>query len=86
MAKSFVIHFAQSLHRVAALGDRLCGQVDGVIEFLLSILRARRKKICGGLKAKQESLETLQQRIVEVPSDARAFFDARLQGRAKFAL
>ena len=69
----------QSLHRVAALRDRLGRLVDGALKDLLRFGRTIRQKVERGLEPQQQPVEALQQRVVQVACDARPLADTRLQ-------
>ena len=56
----------QSLHRVAALGDRLRRLIDGARKDLLRFGRTIPEKVERGLKPKQQPVEALQQGVVQV--------------------
>ena len=66
----------QALHRVPAFGDRLRRVFNRTIQFLFRLCRALRQQVRRGLEPQQQSVEALQQRVVQLPRDARALVDA----------
>ena len=66
----------QALHRVAAFGDRLRGVFNRTIQLLFGLGRALRQQVRRGLESQQQTVEALQQRVVQLPRDARALVDA----------
>ena len=52
-----------------------------LVERLLRFGRALREHVDRGLKAEQHAVKALQQRIVQLPRDARALVDALVQAQ-----
>ena len=67
---------AQALDRVPAFGDRLRRVINRTIQFLFGLGRALRQQVRRGLELQQQSVEALQQRVVQLARDARALVDA----------
>ena len=67
---------AQALHGVAAFGDRLRRVINRTIQFLFGLGRALRQQVRRGLELQQQAVEALQQRVVQLPRDARPLVDA----------
>src|SRR5208282_4536485 len=70
---------AQALYGIPALRDRFSGLIDSALQCFPGFGRTLRQKISRCLKTQQESLETLQQSIVQFPRDACALADALFQ-------
>src|SRR5208282_3558589 len=56
---------SQTLHRIAALGDRLCGLVDNAADNGFRVGRPRRQQMEHALQARQQALEALEERVVQ---------------------
>src|SRR5215469_4323427 len=69
----------QVLDRVSAFGDCLLGSLDRAVQRLKRVFRATRKEISGSLEPKHETMQGLEQCIVQIASDACALVQARLQ-------
>jgi ParB-like chromosome segregation protein Spo0J len=67
------------LYRIPAFGDRLSSLIDRGIELLFRLLGTGRKQAGSGLQVEQQSMKTLQQRIVQVPRDSRPLADTLFQ-------
>ena len=70
---------AQALHRVPAFGDRLCRMFNRAIQFLFRVCRALRQQVRHGLESQQQTVEALEQRVVQFAGDSCALADARLE-------
>ena len=66
---------AQALDRVPAFGDRLRRVFNRTIQLLLGLSRALRQQVRRGLELQEQSVEALQQRVVQVARDACALVD-----------
>lgn len=74
------------MNRIPALGDCARRHVDRVIESFPGFFGAPGKKVASGLHDNQGTLKTLQQRVVQLASDAGALADALFQARVEFLL
>src|SRR5712675_2125131 len=66
---------SQLLDGIPTLGDRLSSLIYRALESLFRFARTLREQVRNGLKAKQDSVKTLQQRIVQVPRDSSPLAD-----------
>src|SRR5208337_1339774 len=71
-------------NRIAAFGDCLLGPVKTGIEDLHRAFRTGRKKVTCRLILKQQSLQTLEQSIMELASDTGSFTHPCFDGRVEF--
>ena len=76
----------QALHRVPAFGDRLCRVFNRTIQFLFRLCRALRQQVRHGLESQQQTVEALEQRVVQLAGDSCALRDARLEGHLERVL
>jgi len=76
---------AQSLHGMASLGDGLRRLVDRAAERFLGRGRAPREHLVHSLETQQQSLEALQQRVVQLARDARPLTHARIERHVELA-
>jgi len=74
---------AQFLDSIPALGDRLGSAIDGNFEGLLSLDGSFGEHVVNGLKAKHQSMKTLQQGIVQLPRDAGSFGETLLKAEVQ---
>src|ERR1700687_5055907 len=74
---------AQPLHSIPALCDRLSGLIDSALQCLPRFLRTLRQQVSRRLKTQQQSMKTLQQRIVQVPCDTCSLADAGFQAHVE---
>src|SRR5262245_57433506 len=70
---------SQVLNRVAAFDDGLIGTVESLVEYVGSLRRIRRQQVARTLKAEHQSLETLQQRVVQLARDTGPLVDAFIE-------
>ena len=75
----------QSLHRVAAFGDRLRRVFNRPIEVVFRLCRAIRQQVRRGLESQQQTVEALKQRVVQLPRNARALVDAFVERQLELA-
>src|SRR5262245_12250130 len=76
--RQFVAHDrgrSQVLNRVTAFDDRLIRSVESSVECLEGLRRVRGQQVTRALKAKHQSLKTLEQRIVQFACDSRPLVD-----------
>src|SRR5260370_1696892 len=64
---------SQLLNRVTAFGNRFCRTVDGSLQCANRLLRLLRKHVANCLKSENQSLKALQQRVIQLSRNARAF-------------
>ena len=85
LAKSFfsTVDARNSLHGVAPFRDGRRGVSDGRVEALFRVRRALRQQVRHRLEAQEQPMEALQQRIVELTRDARAFSDPCVERQRK---
>ena len=76
---------AQALHRVPAVGDCSPGLFEGGIQRVPRFGPVL-DHVRNGVKLQQDSLETLQECVVQVARDARALADALLQTEIELPL
>src|SRR5208282_3958407 len=71
------------LYRIPTLSDRLRSLIDRTLQCLPGFLRAFRQQISCRLKAQQQSVKALQQRIVQIPGNAGPLVDALFQAHVE---
>src|SRR5258708_32796512 len=71
---------------IAALGERLLGLINRIVKSVQGVIRSTRQQVPGRLKWKHNSVEALQQRIVQFARDPRALIHARFQPDRKLPL
>src|SRR6266699_1373745 len=69
----------QVLNSIPALGDGLLRPGDRAIESLNCVFGSPGKHIASRLKSKKQSVEALQQRVVQLAGDARPFAHSLFQ-------
>ena len=78
--------YAQPLHGIPALSNRVRRSIDSYFQCLAGISGTLRQLINRSLKERQERLETLQQRVVQIASNACALADARIERHLEFMM
>ena len=69
------------MYSIPAFRDCLRRQIESALESLPRFGRSAREQVVSCLKAEHESVKSLQQRIVQVSSDASALADAFFQAQ-----
>ena len=70
------------MDRAPAFHDRLVGAFEGLFQLLFRL--SRRQQLVHHLKAQHQSLETLQERVVQIAGEARALADTFVQPHVEF--
>src|ERR1700756_4750088 len=73
----------QSLDRIPALGERLLRLSDRIVQRPLGFIWSPQHQVASCLKLEHQSMETLQQSIVQFSRDACAFVDTRFDLHAE---
>ena len=77
---------SQALHRVTAFGDRLRSVFNRTIQFLFRVCRALRQQVRRRLESQQQTVEALQQRVVQLPGDSCPLPNARLERHVELVM
>src|SRR5580698_1139122 len=70
---------SQALYRIPSLCDRLTCLLDGTVKGHFGLVRTCWQKMRRCLKAEQQPVKALQERVMQVPCDARPLVDSCVQ-------
>ena len=76
----------QALHRVPPFGDRFRSVFNRTIQFLFRVCRALRQQVRRRLEPQQQTVEALQQRVVQFAGDSGPLPNARVERHVELVM